>query len=65
MLLKALRKVSFVGNGGFQKTCWYSGVGGGGAGGALVPPFGFKVSIARQNFGQFHIFRAILLNTFF
>ena len=42
-----------------------SGVEGGGPGGTgPPPPLGFKVSIARQNFGQFHIFWAILRQNF-
>ena len=32
--------------------------------GALAPPLGFKVSIARENFGQFHITWAILRQNF-
>ena len=36
----------------------------GAAGGHWRAPLGFKVSIARQNFGQFHIFRLILLNNY-
>ena len=44
-------------------TIFVSGVGGGGP---LPPPLlGFKVSITRQNFEQFHIFRAILLSNYF
>ena len=35
-------------------------------GGGTGPPLGFKVSIARQNFGQFYMFWAILsVKTFF
>ena len=32
--------------------------------GALAPPLGFKVSIARENFGQFHIIWAFLDQSF-
>ena len=35
-----------------------------GAGGALAPPLDFKMSIARQNFGQFHLIWAILRQNF-
>ena len=40
------------------------GVGGGGAGGALAPPVGVRCQNFGQNFGQFHIFWAILRQNF-
>ena len=40
------------------------GVGGGGAGGALAPPVGVRCRNFGQNFGQFHIFWAILRQNF-
>ena len=40
------------------------GVGGGGTGGALAPPVGVRCLNFGQNFGQFHIFWAILRQNF-